>query len=199
MATEETGGTIQINIPTIKASHLRWGSSGIYLAIFIAFLFTFIDLKCGETSLVKMKGTDLVLGKKMEESTSHALKDHDDFGKPLWPAQLALLAALAGAALIFIKGRKGRVLQICLSAVGALFIAGIKVAVDRQLGMLSDTSSGLSQGLIQVVYAPAYWLTLTLFLLNVCFNILLLFVREKLAVKTIAPDEKMSWEQDTEV
>jgi hypothetical protein len=197
MSEAATG--IQINIPALRPAHLRWGSGGLYLLIFIAFFFTFIDIKCGETSLIALKGTDLVVGKKMEGGSTALMKDHDHFGKPLWPALLAFLSAIAGAVLMFIKGRKGRVLQIAISALGALSIALIKIVIDYRLGTMSDTPSGLAQGLIQVVYAPAYWLSLLLFVLNICYNILLLFIREKVPEKPVIPEERMSWEQDAEV
>jgi CO dehydrogenase/acetyl-CoA synthase delta subunit len=59
----------------------------------------------------------------MEDSSAALTKGHDDFGKPLWPAVIALTMAVTGTVLMFLKRRIGRVLQIIICAIGALSIS----------------------------------------------------------------------------
>ena len=146
-------------------------SPGFYIVIILLFLLPFVNLSCSGQTIMSLTGFQLITGTEYSE--------HDMFGQNMMGqtnnesvsekrevssqpmALFALLAAVVGLAVSFIRKKALAIVCVIASVLGTIFLILLKVNIDgdAQLQM-----SG--QSIIKLEYQPAYWLSIVLFILS---------------------------------
>ncbi len=141
---------------------LKKFSPAFYGVIILLFFLPFVNLSCSGQTIMSLSGFQLVTGADYkannmfgDTSTSEAKSDEKIDSQPL--ALFALLAAVIALAISFVKSRTMFLVNMVLSALGAVFLILLKINMD------SDAKLSV-QAVITLDYQFAYWLSIILFI-----------------------------------
>lgn len=141
---------------------LKKFSPGFYGIIILLFFLPFVNLSCSGQTIMSLSGFQLITGADYkansmfgETTTSEAKENEKVDSQPL--ALFALLSAVIGLAISFVKMRTMSLVNIVLSVLGAIFLILLKINMDGDVKL-----SG--QAVITLDYQFAYWLSIILFL-----------------------------------
>jgi|GEM_PF-2170681 len=145
--------------PPQKAIYHKGVAPGMFGLIIVCFFMTFMVIKCGDVPVGNISGIEAATGLRFDDGSSSAPGENK---KPNIFALLALLAAVTGFGLAFLKARKGSISQLVCGFSGALMLVLLFISVRYDVKRLSDASDGYMGIVIQ--FATGYWLALLLFI-----------------------------------
>ena len=122
-------------------------------AVLVLFLLPFTTLTCGGAKLVTMNGVQLATGTTISTKEPLSARAKVETIKPEPLATVAILAALAGLGLAFIKGKGGRLGSAIAAAFCAITLLAMKMKVDQ------DTLKQ-GQGVVGVQWEFGFWMAL---------------------------------------
>ncbi len=141
---------------------LKKFSPGFYGIIILLFFLPFVNLSCSGQTIMSLSGFQLITGADYQpnsmfgENTDGEVKaDEKIDSQPL--ALFALLAAVIALAISFVKIRMMSLINIVLSALGAIFLILLKINMDGDAKLSA-------QAVITLDYQFAYWLSIILFI-----------------------------------
>ena len=141
---------------------LKKFSPAFYGIIILLFFLPFVNLSCSGQTIMSLSGFQLITGADYkansmfgETTTSEAKADEKVDSQPL--ALFALLAAVVAMALSFVKMRTMSLVNIVISALGAIFLILLKINMDGDAKLSA-------QAVITLDYQFAYWLSVILFI-----------------------------------
>jgi hypothetical protein len=141
---------------------LKKFSPGFYGIIILLFFLPFVNLSCSGQTIMSLSGFQLITGADYkansmfgETTTSETKADEKIESQPL--ALFALLAAVIALAISFVKIRMMSLVNIVLSALGAIFLILLKINMDGDAKLSA-------QAVITLDYQFAYWLSIILFI-----------------------------------
>lgn len=141
---------------------LKKFSPAFYGVIILLFFLPFVNLSCSGQTIMSLSGFQLITGADYkansmfgETTNSEAKADEKVDSQPL--ALFALLAAVIALALSFVKIRTMSLVNIVLSALGAIFLILLKINMDGDAKLSA-------QAVITLDYQFAYWLSIILFI-----------------------------------
>ena len=146
---------------------LKKFSPAFYGVIILLFFLPFVNLSCSGQTIMSLSGFQLITGADYkansmfgetttsETTTSETKADEKIDSQPL--ALFALLAAVIALALSFVKMRTMSLVNIVLSALGAIFLILLKINMDGDAKLSA-------QAVITLDYQFAYWLSIILFI-----------------------------------
>jgi hypothetical protein len=146
---------------------LKKGSPAFYGVILLLFFMPFVNLSCSGQTIMSLTGFQLITGAEysgqnmfgqdtpgsMDNANSKEKREIDS--QPL--ALFALLAAIVGLAVSFIRKKFIALLNLIISSLGAIFLILLKFNMDSDVDL-----SG--QGVIKLEYQAGYWLTILVFI-----------------------------------
>lgn len=165
-----------------------------YLAIIVFFFFPFINIKCNQRNLEKVKGVELATGMRIgnhhTDSSSFYLAQLDSLAagigdseesKGLAPddeidrnnfATGALILAICGFVLSFLIQWRREMVQGIIGLAGLLFLMLLRIQLDQSIQEQSSPGKGTIFNVkLTVEYLPAYWLAMVCFLFIAAINI----------------------------
>ena len=141
---------------------LKKFSPAFYVVIILLFFLPFVNLSCSGQTIMSLSGFQLITGADYKANNmfggttnSEIKSDKKIDSQPL--ALFALLAAVVALALSFIKVRIMSIVNVVLSALGAIFLILLKINMD------SDAELS-AQAIITLDYQFAYWFSIILFI-----------------------------------
>lgn len=153
--------TLKIKLPQFLSPKLsRPIIPTFYLLAGVMFFFTFCDINCGEVNLVKIKGTDLLVGKDLGKSAP-LMDDVVDDTKKLKPNPLVIfpfVISILGISLYFIQFKFDGIISFILA-----FLATVSLIVFR-FSLLHEMSKQEMASVINVKFKFAYWAAILCFL-----------------------------------
>lgn len=123
-------------------------SPSFLLIALVAFALPFCDLRCNKLAIARINGYDFIVGKDLsgirdlknpllggaDEPTEEPASTNKERVKPNPFAITALLCALAGLIVSFaLRNRRGLVIILVLSAIGAACLLLLKISAERHL------------------------------------------------------------------
>lgn len=184
-----------------RAIYHRATAPGFFGVIVLCFFMSFINIKCGGSTIASYSGVDIILGteKKSKYLDELAPKNSvDDLGMPKSkfedatnsPARtrlfttLALIAAVAGFSCVLLKGRIGSLIQICSGILGFLFLLTLQYYVKATVPIPYKNDSTFSNEyttpMVTTEFALGYWIALFLFLSVGTIGIFRLFYHKRM-------------------
>jgi hypothetical protein len=124
-----------------------------YVGMLICFSLTFATVSCDGRALGSLSGVDLVTGGALQGPSMFGQAEAREY-RGNAGARIALVAAIAGVAVVAMRLRP-LALQAVPGIVAGVALLLMKSGIDREIA-----SQGM--GLLQVRYAPGYWLTVLL-------------------------------------
>lgn len=128
--------------------------TGLYVLVLLLFLTPWLSIECAGIT-VNVTGVDMALGNETEIAGQTSDGDIELF------ALAALLFALGGAGLFFLRERAGAVARALAGVLGGLSLIALKLKVD------GDVDSGFGEGglagvggLINVSWEIGFWLAM---------------------------------------
>lgn len=131
----------------------------VYVVIIFCFLLPFFNLSCSGQKVMNLTGFQIVTGTEYEQQNMFGGvgKTTKIKAEPL--AILALLVAVVGLVIGFVKVKSRILLSVILSISGAVFLFLLKNKLDNDI--ISQ-----SQGMIKIEYEFGYWFALLLFIVS---------------------------------
>lgn len=155
-------------------------SLAIFGLIFICFFLPFANVSCEGHRVATLTGMQLVTGatiKQPELPSMFGEKSQAEAEKverePL--AILALLSAVVGLGLSFLKGRTSLIASAITGVVGLIFLLLLKTKLSNDI--LRE-----GQGVLHLEYGIGFWLTFLLFISAALWNSLLFLQRSEVQV-----------------
>ena len=141
---------------------LKKFSPGFYGVIILCFFLPFVNLSCSGQKIMSLSGFQLITGSEVKSdgmfgdlSNQGETKEKNEVDpQPL--ALLALVAALVGLGLSFVKKKMIALTNVVISALGFIFLILLKINLDGDVEL-----SG--QNVITLDYQLGYWLAVLLF------------------------------------
>jgi hypothetical protein len=142
-------------------------SPALFVIIIFCFFLPFVNLSCGGQTVMSLTGFQLITGTEYKPAGMFGQDDmfnqksekQNVDAQPL--ALLAMLAAVLGLILSFLKLKSTALFCAVVSVLGCLFLLLLKVNLDNDAAM---SGQGM-QGVIQLDYQFGYWLAFLLFIL----------------------------------
>ena len=148
-------------------------SPAAFALIVICFFLPFVNLTCSGQTIMSLTGIQLITGAEYkaqgmfnqegmfddqsEQQTGMQTKNQDIDAQPM--AFFALLFAVVGLVLSFIKNRVMAIITIVASVLGAICLLLLKANIDSDASMQG-------QGVIQIEYQFGYWFAFLLFIVG---------------------------------
>jgi hypothetical protein len=171
-------------------------SPAIFGIIIFCFLLPFVNITCSGQTVMSLTGFQLITGAEVDQSgmfnqqnmfnqqgmQNETTESQSVDSQPL--ALFALLAAILGFALSFIKKKPIALLCMIVSVLGCIFLILLKVNLD------SDASSGgqgIGEGIVQLEYQFGYWFSVLLFILGAVLHWFIFKEPEQVNVVTETP------------
>ena len=147
-------------------------SPAAFAIIIICFFLPFVNLTCSGQTVMSLTGIQLITGAEykpqgmfnqegmfdnQEEQTGMQTKSEDIEAQPM--AFFALLFAIVGLILSFIKNRVMAIICIVASVLGAVCMLLLKANIDGDASMRGE-------GVIQIEYQFGYWFAFLLFIVG---------------------------------
>ncbi len=140
--------------------------------IILMFFFSFIDIKCNNMSLAKIKGYQLATGYSLEKGSGEG--DHKQH--PNLFAAGALFLGLLGFGLAFVRSKPGSVMKIVCGFLGfmnmALLFISLKYDVAKSNRSSSSDNPFGGSIKISIDFQLAFWIALLLFIFGGVLGIL---------------------------
>ncbi len=141
---------------------LKKFSPGFYGVIILCFFLPFVNLSCSGQKIMSLSGFQLITGSEVKAdgmfgdlSNQGETKEKNEVDpQPL--ALFALLSAVAGLGLSFIRKKMIALINVVISALGFIFLILLKINLDGDVEL-----SG--QNVITLDYQLGYWLAVLLF------------------------------------
>jgi hypothetical protein len=164
-------------------------SPAFYGVIILLFFLPFVNLSCSGQTIMSLSGYQLItgaeysgqnmFGQDMSGGINNAkTKEKREIdAQPL--ALFALLAAIVGLAVSFIRKKFTALLNLIISGLGAIFLILLKFNMDSDVKL-----SG--QGVITLDYQAGYWLTILIFICSAV--VFWLIFNEKTAVSVVTTE-----------
>lgn len=136
-------------------------SPALFVFILICFLLPFVNLSCGGQTIVSLTGFQLITGADIKDQSMFGgtdemqTKEDKVDSQPL--ALFALIAALVGLGISLIKKKSLAIINVIVSALGAVFLLLLKFSLDGDAEL-----SG--QNMITLDYQAGYWLAFLTFI-----------------------------------
>ena len=147
-------------------------SPAAFVIIIVCFFLPFVNLTCSGQTVMSLTGIQLITGAEYkpqgmfdqqemfenqnDQQTEELTTSQDIDAQPM--AFFALLFAVIGLILSFIRKRVMAIICIVTSVLGAVCLLLLKASID------SDASSMQGQGVIQIEYQFGYWFAFILFI-----------------------------------
>lgn len=163
-------------------------SPALFVLIIICFFMPFVNLSCSGQTIMSLTGFQLITGADIKdqnmfgEMNGTQTKQEKVESQPL--ALFALLAAIAGLGLSFIRKKSLAIVNVVVSALGAVFLLLLKFNLD------GDAELG-GQNVITLDYQAGYWLAFLLFLAGAVLFWLIFSEKPKPDIKTEAPSSNI--------
>lgn len=148
----------------------------------------FVNLSCSGQTIMSLTGFQLITGADIKDQNMFGdingtqTKQEKVESQPL--ALFALLAAIAGLGLSFIRKKSLAIVNVVVSALGAVFLLLLKFNLD------GDAELG-GQNVITLDYQAGYWLAFLLFLAGAVLFWLIFSEKPKPDIKTEAPSSNI--------
>lgn len=126
-------------------------SPALYALIIFCFLLPFISLSCSGQKVMTLTGLQMVTGTQIQMVTGTQKIE----AEPL--AILALLTAICGLVISFMKMKNISLISVIISIAGVVFLFLLKNKLDNDI-----ISQG--QGMVEIEYEYGYWFALLLFI-----------------------------------
>jgi hypothetical protein len=131
-------------------------SPALYALIIFCFLLPFFNLSCSGQKVMSLTGLQMVTGTHYEQQNMFGGgRTKKIEAEPL--AIFALLAAIIGLVIGFMKMKNINLFSVIISIVGALFLFLLKNKLDNDV-------IAQGQGMIKIEYEFGYWFSLLLFI-----------------------------------
>lgn len=159
-------------------------SPALFVLIIICFFMPFVNLSCSGQTIMSLTGFQLITGADIKDQNMFGdvngtqTKQEKVDSQPL--ALFALIAAIAGLGLSFIRKKSLAIVNVVISALGAVFLLLLKFNLDSDAEL-----SG--QNIITLDYQAGYWLAFLLFLGAVVLYWLIFSERPKINVNVESP------------
>lgn len=163
-------------------------SPALFVLIIICFFMPFVNLSCSGQTIMSLTGFQLITGADIKDQNMFGdingtqTKQEKVESQPL--ALFALLAAIAGLGLSFIRKKSLAIVNVVVSALGAVFLLLLKFNLD------GDAELG-GQNVITLDYQAGYWLAFLLFLAGAVLFWLIFSEKPKPDIKTEAPSSNI--------
>lgn len=142
-------------------------SPAAFAVIIICFFLPFVSITCGGQSVMTLTGIKLITGAEykaqnmfdqqtMMDDTMGMKKEQENID-PQPMALLALLMAVAGAGLSFIRKKMTAIICAVVSVLGAVFLLLLKASLDGDIPSEAEM-------VVSIEYQFGYWLALLLFI-----------------------------------
>lgn len=159
-------------------------SPALFVLIIICFFMPFVNLSCSGQTIMSLTGVQLITGADIKdqnmfgETNSTQTQDDKVDAQPL--ALFALITALVGLGISFIRKKSLAIINVIVSALGAIFLLLLKFNLDGDAEL-----SG--QNVITLDYQAGYWLAFLLFLAGAVLFWLIFSEKTKPDIKTEKP------------
>lgn len=163
-------------------------SPALFVLIIICFFMPFVNLSCSGQTIMSLTGFQLITGADIKDQNMFGdingtqTKQEKVESQPL--ALFALLAAIAGLGLSFIRKKSLAIVNVVISALGAVFLLLLKFNLD------GDAELG-GQNVITLDYQAGYWLAFLLFLAGAVLFWLIFSEKPKPDIKTEVPSSNI--------
>ena len=131
----------------------------LYVLIVFCFLLPFYNLSCGGQKVMSLTGFQIVTGIEYVQPNMFGGVGKTTKIEPEPLAIYALLIAIVGLIIVFIKVKSIGLISGILSIVGAVFLFLLKNKLDSNV-------IAQGQGMIKIEYEFGYWLALLLFVVS---------------------------------
>ena len=148
--------------------------------VIVCFFFPFLDIKCNEVRLAKVKGIELVTGSEIDGNDFHLPKDAKDESKQFdfttepqpiehnYFAIASFLLAIGGLTLSFLMRMKKEIFIGFIGFAGGLSLLLMRIQIDNTL---SASAGEMRQYLLHIDYVYGYWFALIFFFLVGAINL----------------------------
>lgn len=120
-------------------------SPALFVVIILSFFMPFIEISCSDTSLGTFSGYDVMMGTASEKVQKDKKDDKSGFNIEL---MVALLAAVAGLGLGFLKKPLDKILPAVMALTGLICLIDFQVQ-PRQFGAIRQSVHGDCPGALQ--------------------------------------------------
>jgi len=147
-------------------------SPAIFAVALFGFFLPFVSVTCQGTRVASLTGIQLVTGTTVDQPSLSRTRSEPQkvSGEPL--AVFALLCAIAGLGLSFLKSSKSSLAPALVGLAGVILLLALKVKIDNDA--LRE-----GEGMLQVEYGAGFWLALLSFLVGAGWNGFLFSQRKK--------------------
>jgi len=144
-------------------------SPALYVVIIFCFFLPFADLTCSGQTVMTLTGIQLITGAEYEhqgmfnqpgmqdQQSGNQSMNQNIEAQPL--ALFALLAAILGLAISFVRKKATALICLVVSALGCIFLLLLKANLDSDASMSGE-------GMVQIEYKFGYWFSFLLFILG---------------------------------
>lgn len=132
----------------------NWLSPAGFAGILLLFAFPFVTLTCERQRAASFTGVQLVTGTTVDQSNL-GRGQAEPVGGRLW-ARIALVCAVAGVALGFVKTRLGAKAPAAAGAAGAISLVLLKASIGGDVLRQGE-------GMLQARYTLSFWVAMLLF------------------------------------
>ncbi|MDY0081793.1 MAG: hypothetical protein RBR74_01290 [Ignavibacteriaceae bacterium] len=142
---------------------LKKFSPGFYGVIILCFFLPFVNLTCSGQKIMSLSGFQLITG--TEINASGMLGDFSEKNVPsdkkeVDPQPLALFAlisAIAGLGLSFVRKKMTALITVVISVIGFIFLILLKINLDGDVELSA-------QNVLSLDYQLGYWIAVLLFI-----------------------------------
>ncbi|MGC9080734.1 hypothetical protein [Sulfurihydrogenibium sp.] len=150
---------------------LKKFSPAVFLLTIFCFFLPWVSVSCQNQKVATFSGTELIVGKTVKVPDNQGnIKEERTGSEPL--AILALLSALAGLGLSFLKDKRGVIGSGVAGALGIVFLFLLK-------SKLENDAMNEGSGLLNVHYEIGFYLTMLLFLIAVILSVVIFMSESK--------------------
>jgi hypothetical protein len=172
------GGSTQRGFPMKKQSPVKIVRSGAFGLIIIFFFLPFVLISCPGKNSVPVKGIELVTGKVISGKAFSPFTDNQRV-PPHGYAIAALVCAIAGVVLSFLKPKPAFILCLLAGVVGLVCLMLLKNQIS------ANAAQHVADGL-RVYYRSGYWTAIAGFAVALVITLVLNpFMKGKLQVRKI--------------
>lgn len=144
----------------------------IFLIVIICFFLPFVNVSCEGTKVAALTGIQLVTGTEIEQPSVFGEPKQTEKADAEPFASAALLSAVLGLGLSFLKGRRSSIVPAILGVAGFVLLLLLKFKIDNEV--LKE-----GEGMVQVEYGIGFWLAFLFLLFAAGWNGFLFSRRKK--------------------
>ncbi len=142
---------------------LKKFSPGFYGVIILCFFLPFVNLTCSGQKIMSLSGFQLITGTEINASGML-----DDFSEKNVPSEknevdpqplalFALISAIAGLGLSFVRKKMSALITVVISVIGFIFLILLKINLDGDIKLSA-------QNVLSLDYQLGYWIAVLLFI-----------------------------------